>query len=58
MKFFLIMFFIYLLATGYWIRLMRKHLDNKVSIHNYFLVLFVVTCIDCAILFLEYDIFN
>ena len=37
---------------------MRAHAENKVSIHNYFCLLFVVTCIECAMNFLEYDIFN
>ena len=37
---------------------MRKHGENKVGIHNYFCALFVVTCLECAITFLEYDIYN
>jgi len=58
MQFYLIMFFLYLVATGYWIKIMRNNQENTVSIHNYFCVLFVVTCIECAITFLEYDIYN
>ena len=58
MQFFLVMFFFYMLTTGYWIRLMHQNKDNKVSIHYYFCVLFIVTCIECAIIFLEYDIYN
>ena len=37
---------------------MRQHKDNTVSIHGYFCCLIVITCIDCAIMYLEYDIFN
>ena len=37
---------------------MLSHSDNRVSIHYYFCALLVVTCIECAITFLEYDIFN
>lgn len=58
MQFFLVMFFIYMVATVVWIRLMRQHKDNKVSLHSYFCCLVVITCIDCAIIYLEYDIFN
>ena len=58
MQFFLVMFFFYMLASGYWIRLMHQNRDNKVSIHYYFCALLVVTCIECAITFLEYDIYN
>ena len=58
MQFYLIMFFVYLLSMGFWINMMRKNGENKVGIHNYFCLLFVVTCIECAITFLEYDIYN
>jgi len=58
MQFFLIMFFVYLIATGFWIRRMRQLGENKVGIHNYFCLLFVMTCLECAITFLEYDIYN
>ena len=52
------MFFIYLVGCFYWVRLMRQHSENKVSIHYYFLGLLLVTCIECAITFLEYDVYN
>ena len=58
MQFYLIMFFVYLLSMGFWINMMRKNGENKVGIHNYFCLLFLVTCIECAITFLEYDIYN
>lgn len=58
MQFFLVMFFIYMVSALIWIRLMRKNKENKVSIHNYFCCLLVITCIECAITYLEYDIFN
>lgn len=58
MQFYLIMFFVYLVASGYWIRLMYSYKDNKVSIHSYFASLICVTCLDCAISFLEYNIYN
>ena len=37
---------------------MRQYKENKVSIHNYFCCLLVITCIECAITYLEYDILN
>ena len=52
------MFFLYLVASGYWVKVMRNNQDNTVSIHNYFCIQFVITCIDCALMFLEYDIYN
>ena len=52
------MFFVYMVASLVWIRLMRKNKENKVSIHNYFCCLLVITCVECAITYLEYDIFN
>ena len=58
MQFYLVMFFLYMLASGYWIRLMLQHKENKVSIHYYICALLLVTCIECAITFLEYDIYN
>ena len=58
MQFFLIMFFVYLVAFCYWVHLMRKHTDNKVSIHYYFSSLLFITCVECACTFLEYDMYN
>ena len=58
MQFFLVMFFIYMVTSLIWIRMMRKNKENKVSIHNYFCLLLIITCIECAITYLEYDIFN
>ena len=58
MQFFLVMFFFYMLVCGYWIRLMHRYKENKISIHYYFCALLLVTCIECAVTFLEYDIFN
>ena len=58
MQFFLIMFFVYFVATAYWIHLMRKHSDNKVSIHYYFGTLIFCTMVECAITFAEYDVYN
>ena len=58
MQFFLIMFFVYMVSSLVWIRLMRQNKENKVSIHNYFCCLLLITCIECAVTFLEYDIFN
>lgn len=52
------MFFIYLVATFYWIRLMTKFKDNKVSIHYYFCCLLIVACLECAVTYLEYDVYN
>jgi len=37
---------------------MRKHRDNIISIHFYFCALFIVTCIECTTIFVEYDLFN
>lgn len=37
---------------------MRQHGENKVSIHNYFALLFIVTCLESALMFLEYDLYN
>ena len=58
LQFYLVMFFIYAVGVFYWVRLMRKHDENKVSLHYYFLGLLLVTCIECAITFLEYDVYN
>ena len=58
MQFYLIMFFIYTVAVVIWVRLMRKYGENKVSLHNYFCLLFVVTCLESALFFVEYDLYN
>ena len=58
MQFFLIMFFVYCVCVVVWIRLMRNYGENKVSLHNYFCLLFIVTCIECALMFLEYNLYN
>ena len=58
MQFFLFMFFFYMLVFGYWVRLMHRYKENKISIHYYFCALLLVTCVECAITFLEYDIYN
>ena len=55
MQFFLVMFFIYFCATGYWIYLMRKNPENRVSIHFYFGTLIFCTMIECAITYTEYE---
>lgn len=52
------MFFVYFVVVVGWLRLMRIHSDNKVSIHYYFLGLLVVTCIECMFNYVEYDIYN
>jgi len=52
------MFFVYFVIVVGWLRLMRIHSDNKVSIHYYFLGLLVVTCIECMFNYVEYDIYN
>ena len=52
------MFFIYLVITVVWVRLMRAYKENKVSIHTYFCFLLTITCIECAVTFLEYDVLN
>jgi len=58
MQFYLIMFFVYFVATGMWIRQMRGHGDNKIGLHNYFCLLLLITCLECALIFFEYDSFN
>ena len=58
MQFYLIMFFIYLVASGYWIRLMTKFKENRVSLHFYYCCLLLISCLECAITFLEYDFYN
>ena len=37
---------------------MRKHGENKIGIHNYICALLVLTSLECALTFLEYDIYN
>ena len=37
---------------------MYQYAENKVSIHNYFAVLLVITCFDCCFSYLEYDVYN
>jgi len=52
------MFFLYLLVVVGWLRLMKIHSNNKVSMHYYFLGLLVVTCIECMLTYVEYDVYN
>ena len=52
------MFFLYMLATLLWIRLMRQYKDNTISLHCQFAVLIMITCLECAIIFVEYDVYN
>ena len=52
------MFFFFLVVVVFWVRLMRLHPENVVSIHYYFLGLLLIACIECVITFLEYDIYN
>jgi len=58
LQFFLIMFFLYIVVVVFWVRLMRLYPENVVSIHYYFLGLLLITCIECVITFLEYDVYN
>ena len=52
------MFFVYVAVTALFIRLMARHSDEKISIHNYFIALMIVTTVECAVTAIEYDIYN
>jgi len=58
MKFYLLSFFVYLVACGFWIKLYNDHKGHVILIHKYMTVLLVLVCIECAFLYLDYDLYN
>ena len=52
------MFFFYMIATIVWVHQMRKYKDNTISLHCHFCILILLTCIECAITFIEYNVYN
>jgi hypothetical protein len=58
LRFYLYCFVIYLFVTLAWWRTMSANENNKISIHFYITVLLTTTTIECAMLFLDYDMFN
>ena len=58
LRFSLIMTCILLAANVIWFRWMRINKENVITIHWYLFALLLITMVECACTFLEYDIYN
>ena len=58
LRFYLYCFVVYLFVTLAWWRTLSVNEDFKISIHTYITVLLFTTTLECAMLFLDYDMFN
>jgi hypothetical protein len=58
LRFYLMAFVFYLVASSLWIYQMRIKKEQVITIHYYFATLFLLTTVECTSAFIEYDLFN